>query len=165
MPTNKLNSKNQDDELLTQILDDLLQRNEDITARAVARLHPHIGHASTITRNAYRSDLLTRYQDKQEELRNHLSRLGKRSKESTAADLASKDQRIAELEWQVDLLRSSHLAMIRAVGELGGMSKWLRFFENYKDARDQLYQLNAMPVAQIADMHDGQRADGASNHE
>ena len=43
MPTNKLNSKNQDDELLTQILDDLLQRNEDITARAVARLHPHIG--------------------------------------------------------------------------------------------------------------------------
>ena len=37
------------DTTLIQILEGLLERNEDITARAVARLHPAIGHASTIT--------------------------------------------------------------------------------------------------------------------
>ena len=165
MPTNKSNSKNQEDELLIQILDDLLQRNEDITARAVARLHPHIGHASTITRSPSRSNLLAQYQVKQQDIRKHVGRLTKRSKESTASLLASKDQRIAELEWQVDLLRSSHLAMIRAVGELGGMSKWMRFFESYKDARDQLHLLNAMPAAQIANLSDGQHVDGVSNRD
>lgn len=163
MPTNKPDSKNQDDELLVQILDELLQRDEDITARAVARLHPHIGHASTITRSPRRSDLLARYQGKQQDIRRHLGRLTKRSKESTAVELASKDQRIAELERQVDLLRSSHLAMIRAVGELGGMSKWMKFFENYKVIRDQLYELNALPAADILDISMHLRADkGAS---
>lgn len=149
MPTNKPDSKNQGDELLIQILDGLLQRDEDITARAVARLHPNIGHASTITRNPTRSELLAQYQTKQQDIRKHIGRLTKRSKESTAAELASKDQRIAELERQVDLLRSSHLAMIRAVGELGGMSKWMKFFENFKEVRDQLHKLGAMPVADL----------------
>ena len=153
MPTNKPDSKSQDDELLTQILDDLLQRDENITARAVARLHPNIGHASTITRNPTRSDLLAQYQAKQLEIRKHIGRMTKRSKESTADELASKNRRIAELERQVDLLRSSHLAMIRAVGELGGMSKWMKFYESFKGIRDQLHMLNVMPVAEISDIH------------
>lgn len=152
MATNKPDSKNQDDELLIQILDDLLQRDEDITARAVARMHPNISHASTITRNPTRSALLAQYQTKQQDIRKHLGRLTKRSKESTASELASKDQRIAELERQVDLLRSSHLAMIRAVGELGGMSKWMKFYESFRDVRDQLYKLDAIPVAEIAEL-------------
>lgn len=155
-------SVNNDNELFIQILDDLLQQDVDITARAVARLHPHIGHASTITRNPARSDLLASYQDKQREIRKHLNRLTKRSKEATAAELTRKDQRIAELEMQVDLLRSSHLAMIRAVGELGGMSKWLIFYESYKDIRDQLNKLNAIKdldtnlVSQFGRSHKGE---------
>ncbi len=152
MPTNKPNFKNQDDELLAQILDGLLQRDENITARAVARLHPHIRHASTITRNPSRSDLLAQYQSKQLDIRKHLGRLNKRSKESTAVELSSKDQRIAELERQVDLLRASHVAMIRAVGELGGMSKWMKFFEKYKGVRDQLRELNALPAKDVAEL-------------
>lgn len=140
------NSETQDEALLKQILEDMLQRNENITARAVARLHPHISHASTITRSESRSNLLKQYQTKQQEIRKHVGQLTKRSKESTAILLANKDQRIAELERQLDLLRSSHLAMIRAVGELGGISKWARFYEGYQDARDQLYRLNAIPV-------------------
>ncbi|NLR73691.1 hypothetical protein [Leeia aquatica] len=160
MATNRSDSNNQGDELLIQILDDLLYQNVDITARAVARLHPHIGHASTITCNLPRSELVAQYQAKQQDIRKHISRLTKRSKESTAAELESKDRRIAELERQVDLLRASHLAMIRAVGELGGgMNKWVKFFEGYKDARDQLYQLDAMPLTLIGNTQSGEKTD------
>lgn len=78
--------------------------------------------------------------------------MAKRSKEKVAADLTSKDQRIAELERQVDILRASHLAMIRAVGELGGMRIWLRFFESHKSIRDELHKLQAMPDAAVTSM-------------
>ena len=157
MSAKKPDSASNDDELLVQVLEELLQSDENITARAVARLHPHIGHASTITRNTYRSGLLAQYQAKQREIRKHLGRLTKHSKDKTAAELTNKDQRIAELERQVDLLRASHLAMIRAVGELGGMTKWMKFFVGFKDVRDQLYKLDAMPVTEIAElpMHHG----------
>ena len=126
------------DTALIEILEGLLERNEDITARAVARLHPAIGHASTITRSPERSALVSQFQTKQQEIRRHLGRQTRRSKESIAAELATKDKRIAELEKQIDILRASHVAMIRAVGEMGGMSKWMKFYENFKEVRNQL---------------------------
>ncbi len=46
-------------------------------------------------------------------------------RDQLAAQLAQKDSRIAELERQVEALRVSHLAMIRTVGEMGGISKLL----------------------------------------
>lgn len=146
------NATSQGNELLIKILEDLFDRDEDITARAVARLHPSIGHASTITRSPHRADLLAQYQAKQREVRSHIGRMAKRSKEKVAADLTSKDQRIAELERQVDILRASHLAMIRAVGELGGMRIWLRFFEDHKTIRDELHRLHVMPDAAVTSM-------------
>ncbi|MBI4996677.1 MAG: hypothetical protein HZC22_07215 [Rhodocyclales bacterium] len=152
MTAKRGNAPSQGDESLIKVLDDLLDRDEDITARAVARLHPSIGHASTITRNPYRADLLAQYQAKQREVRSHIGRMAKRSKEKVAADLASKDIRIAELERQVDILRASHLAMIRAVGELGGMRIWLRFFEDHRSIRDELHKLQAMPDAVVTNM-------------
>lgn len=138
MSAQSSDEKQPDDTTLIEILEGLLERNEDITARAVARLHPAIGHASTITRSPARSALVGQFQTKQQEIRKHLGRQTKRSKESIAAELATKDQRIAELEKQVDILRASHLAMIRAVGEMGGMSKWMKFYENFKEIRNQL---------------------------
>ncbi len=69
-----------------------------------------------------------------------------------AATLADKDLRIAELEATVQLLTASHLAMLRAVGELGGFSKWARFYEQYRDARDKLAELGALPEAAIVAM-------------
>jgi hypothetical protein len=49
----------------------------------------------------------------------------KHSREQPTNQLAQKDLRIAELEHQVEVLRVSHLAVIRTVGELGGMGKLL----------------------------------------
>lgn len=135
----------QEDTEMISVLEQLLEQNADITARAVARLHSKISHASSITRSPLRSALLAQYQEKQRYIRIHVGSIKKRSREDIAADLANKDQKIAELARHVEILTVSHAALIRVVGELGGMSKWLSFFESYKQIRDDLQKLGAMP--------------------
>jgi len=139
-----------DDNQMRAILETLLADDEDITARAVARLHPSINAASSITRSESRSKLLAEYQQRQTEYRRWRGRVAKRSGADTAASLADKDIRIAELEATVQLLTASHLAMLRAVGELGGFSKWAKFYENYREARDKLAELGAIPTAPVS---------------
>ncbi len=134
---------------MRRVLDDLLSRDEDITARAVARLHPQIKAASSITRSRERSRMLAQYQERQAEFRRWRGRPGKLSGDAAASALADRDVRIAELESQVALLTASHVAMIRAVGELGGFSKWAQFYESYSGSRDQLAQLGALPEATV----------------
>ena len=124
------------DREMRRVLEDLLSRDEDITARAVARLHPRINAASSITRSAERSHMLAQYQERQAEYRRWRGRPGKLSGAAAASALADRDVRIAELESQVALLTASHVAMIRAVGELGGFSKWAQFYELYRGSRD-----------------------------
>lgn len=134
---------------MRRVLEDLLSRDEDITARAVARLHPQIKAASSITRSKERSRMLAQYQERQAEFRRWRGRPGKLSGDAAASALADRDLRIAELESQVALLTASHVAMIRAVGELGGFSKWAQFYESYRSSRDQLAQLGALPEAEV----------------
>lgn len=137
---------------MREILEMLLADDQDITARAVARLHPSIKAASSITRSESRSRLLAQYQMRQSEYRRWRGRVAKRSGGDTAASLADKDIRIAELEASVQLLTASHLAMLRVVGELGGFSKWAGFYEQYREARDRLIELGAVPVATVSSM-------------
>ncbi|WP_028223590.1 hypothetical protein [Paraburkholderia oxyphila] len=140
------------DEQMRAILETLLADDEDITARAVARAHPTIKAASSITRSESRSQLLAQYQQRQADYRRWRVRVAKRSGADTAASLADKDIRIAELEATVQLLTASHLAMLRAVGELGGFSKWAKFYEYHRAARDKLVELGAIPVASASAM-------------
>ncbi|MEX3845510.1 hypothetical protein [Paraburkholderia sp. BR10882] len=137
---------------MREILETLLADDEDITARAVARLHPTIKAASSITRSESRSRLLAEYQQRQSAYRRWRGRIAKRSGADTAASLADKDIRIAELESTVQLLTASHLAMLRAVGELGGFSKWAKFYEHNREARDKLAELGAIPAAAVSAM-------------
>jgi len=130
---------------MRKILEDLLARDENITARAVARLHPHINAASSITRSAERSRMLSEYQERQAAFRRWRGRSDKLSGAATASALVQRDIRIAELESQVELLTASHLAMIRAVGEIGGFSRWAQFYESYSTSRARLAQLGALP--------------------
>ncbi|MGX0137974.1 hypothetical protein ACUXG4_006240 [Cupriavidus metallidurans] len=141
-----------DDGKMREILELLLTDDEDISARAVARLHPSIKAASSITRSESRRRLLAEYQQRQAEYRRWRGRAAKRPGADMAATLADKDLRITELEATVQLLTASHLAMLRAVGELGGFSKWARFYEQYRDARDKLAKLGALPEAAIVAM-------------
>ncbi|MDH1659876.1 hypothetical protein N5E02_00395 [Stenotrophomonas sp. GD03777] len=134
---------------MRQVLDDLLARDADITARAVARLHPRINAASSVTRSPERSRMLAQYQERQAEYRRWRGRTGKLSGASAANALADRDVRILELESQVAMLTASHVAMIRAVGELGGFSKWAQFYESYSSVRDRLEQMGAVPGANV----------------
>ncbi|BFG80198.1 hypothetical protein PTKU46_82320 [Paraburkholderia terrae] len=138
------------DDQMREILETLLADDEDITARAVARLHPSIKAASSITRSESRSRLLAEYQQRQSEYRRWRRRVAKRSGADTVASLADKDVRIAELEAAVQLLTASHLAMLRAVGELGGVSKWAKFYEHHREIRDRLAEFGAMPAAPVS---------------
>ena len=134
-----------DERTMREILEMLLERDDDITARAVARLHPTIRAASSITRSETRSALLAEYQHRQNEYRRWRGRVGKKSGVHVAATIADKDIKIADLESQVALLTASHLAMLRAVGELGGFGKWAAFYEQFREARQQLDRLGATP--------------------
>lgn len=142
-------SPNPIDKDMIQVLEILMERDEGITARAVARLHPTIKHASSITRSDSRSALLAQYQTKQREMRTYAKRIKKGSVGKITLALTEKDQKIAELERQVEILTASHVALIRAVGELGGIKKWAQFYEKYKDVRTQLIDMGAMPSADV----------------
>lgn len=140
---------------MREILEQLLANDIEITARAVARLHPKIKAASSITRNEGRSQLLADYQMRQKEYRHWRSRAGKQSSVNVASLLAQKEQRIAELERNIQLLTSSHVALLRAVGAMGGFSKWAQFFDKYQEARNKLLELGAFPN-NVMPFHDEQ---------
>lgn len=133
------------DSAFIEVLQQLLEQDLDITARAVARLHPTISSASTITRSEQRATVLEEYRIKQLEFRRWQKNISKRSSANVAMSIADKDMRIAELEKQIEVLVASHLAMIKVVGEMGGFSKWQRFFEMASEALAQLSLLNAIP--------------------
>lgn len=140
----KINMPEQDAEMQV-VLETLLADDQDITARAVARLHPSISAASSITRSEARSALLAKYQKRQHEFRVWRGRVGKQSAGNTAAALAKKDHRIAELEASVQVLTSSHVALLRVVGAMGGFSRWAEFFQKHQEVRLKLTDLGAMP--------------------
>lgn len=83
-------------------------------------------------------------------MRRFAHRVSKRSKANVAADLEQNQARIRELESQIDLLRASHRAMIRAVGEMGGMQAWMRFFAECQPLLDKLRDIGAMPEPPVA---------------
>jgi hypothetical protein len=152
---------NDADSEMARILAEMLESDETITARAVARKHPAIKHASSVTRSQVRSDLLAQYQERQKQFREWRHRTPKRSRDQLAAQLAQKDSRIAELERQVEILRVSHLAMIRTVGEMGGISKLLNLYDGYREVRSELDRLGVLPQGEIM-AFDLSRRTGAS---
>lgn len=133
------------DQEIVNILEQMIEDEEKITVRAVIRHHSTLKAPSSITRNKLRSLLIEEYSNKQQELEAWLKRVGKTSKEKLSKSLATKNLKIMELENKVDLLTASHVAMIRAVGELGGFSKWADFFKDYQSIRDELVKMGAMP--------------------
>ena len=95
---------------MLHILESLLERDVDITARAVARLHPSLKAASSITRSESRSTLVAQYRHRQNEFRRWRGRVGKRAGDQNAAALVDKQSRIDQMETMVALLTASHVA-------------------------------------------------------
>jgi hypothetical protein len=134
------------DESMLRILESLLERDVDITARAVARLHPSLKAASSITRSESRSTLVAQYRHRQNEFRRWQGRVGKRAGNQNAAALVDKQSIIDQMETMVALLTASHVALLRSLGELGGFAKWAAFYERFREARDALQTIGAIPA-------------------
>lgn len=134
---------------MVRILEEMLEADETITARAVARRHPSVKHASSVTRHPSRSGLLARFQAQQAQYRTWQARKPKRSREQLLTQLAERDLRIAELERQVEILRVHNLVMIRTVGEIGGISRLLKLYDGHRNARNELHRLGVLPQAEF----------------
>ena len=134
------------DESMLRILESLLDRDVDITARAVARLHPSLKAASSITRSESRSTLVAQYRHRQNEFRRWRGRVGKRAGDQNAAAWVDMQSRIDQMETMVALLTASHVALLRSLGELGGFAKWAAFYERFWEARDALQKIRAIPA-------------------
>ncbi len=119
------------DHSIHQALEAMLEADLTITHRAVVRAVQGLNAPSSITRDAYRRSLVEHYQSIQSERRAWVKRAQKASQKSVLSQLSAKDLRIQDLETQVAILTASHKAMIQAVGELGGMAAWRRFFVDY----------------------------------
>lgn len=130
---------------LIAILESLLARDEDVTARAAARLHPSIREASSLIRNPERRALLDQYQEKQKGLRTAVRRVAHSGTTEAAIKLKASADRVQELEANEAARVASHVAMIRAMAELGGTAKLQSFYSNYSEIRDALAREGSLP--------------------
>lgn len=144
MTTPTFNNLSEVDDEIVKILEKMIEDEQNITVRGVIRNHSSLKAPSSITRNVSRTEIVNYYINKQQELKSWQKRVGKTSKENLSKSLAEKDLKIAELERKVELLTASHVAMIRAVGELGGSAKWAAFFKDYQAIRNELEKMGAM---------------------
>ncbi|WP_456293125.1 hypothetical protein [Pseudomonas sp. AK106] len=138
------------DQRLDAILQRMLNDNIDISARSVIReTDCPFKHASDVTRQPERKALLDRYKTRQRELRNLMEKTDKQSRTHLQAKVARLTQENDVLKGERDLLVASHKAMLLAVGEMGGMTAWRKFFPVWEETREQLRQLQALPNAEL----------------
>jgi len=143
------------DSQMKSICDQLIENNETISARKVSRLLEI--QTTSLTRDPLRLEILNDAKNKQEKLREWLKRQPKQSRKKDAESLAARDLKIENLEEQKQFLIASHKAMIMAVGEIGGMAAWKRFFDGYQEVLDGLESMGAMPEAEVITLEDKQR--------
>jgi hypothetical protein len=137
--------------LMEEALEAMLLNDEDITARGLVRHMADVfKHPTDITRPKDRRGVLERFQVRQEELRRVMAKADKNSKVNLTARIVRQEEEIANLKHQRDLLVASHRAVILAVGELGGMRNWRRFFDGYQSALDTMRDLGALPETEIS---------------
>jgi adenylosuccinate lyase len=134
----------QDNAELSAVLEALLQDDEDITARAVARRHPSLKNASAFTRSDERQALIARAQQRQADAR-QLQGRAPHQQAALAETLSQKAGDIERLQEQVRHLVASHAGLIRAVQLAGGMGALERFWKEYKAVGNAVQSLGAVP--------------------
>lgn len=149
------------DRSLLATLTEMFNDNETITARAAVRRMSGADHASTLTRDPWRAAVIEDFKSEQAHLRRMMEKSDKTSKTNLAAALVREKARVVALEEKIALLTASHHALILAVGEMGGIRSWVRFFEGYRSAIDGLRELGALPSATVVPLP----ARGARNEE
>ena len=113
---------------LENILKVMLENDQTITYRAVAAQHPNFKYASSITRDPSRKMLVNIYQSKQNLIREKAENLKRVSQKSLIDKINNLEEENYILEQKNKALRMSHIALYKAVGELGGLAKWEKMF-------------------------------------
>ena len=52
----------------------------------------------------------------------------------------------------MEILRVSHLAIIRTAGEMGGISKLLKLYKGYREVRNELDRMGVLPRCEVKTM-------------
>lgn len=131
------------DPRIGQICRELIAADEKITLRAVA---DKVGVAhTTLSRDKARRDQVERARNLQKLAATIRSTQRGHIKGSESLPLARANLRVKELEQDNALLIASHRAMIMAVGEMGGMRAYRRFFEAHQEALARLERMKAIP--------------------
>lgn len=133
-PIRRSQSSDQLDNEINNVLENMLEADTTITYREIVRSISSISSVSSLTRDDYRRALVEHYQVAQKERRNWVSTQRKSSNKNLIKSLSDRDLELAAADERIQLLTASHKATILAVGELGGMQAWLRFFDNYQKA-------------------------------
>jgi hypothetical protein len=140
---------------LKSILERMLDRNEEITARAVTRYHSLLKNPSDITRSVERKKLLEDSQRRQLELRTWAGKIKVSGASLVAEKIQSAEERIRALEEDEAARIASHLAMIHSVAEIGGTAKLLKFYQSHAAIRDRLYKQGALPSSFLIESDTG----------
>lgn len=137
-------------EELKVILQRMLSNGVKITARSVIReADCMLKNPSDITRQPMRRAVLDEYQARQQEIMALVEKTDSHSRTNLQQRLAQLSQEYQELRGERDLLIASHKAMLLAVGELGGIAVWRKFFQDWELTRAKLIELRALPSAEI----------------
>jgi len=149
LPSRKTENASRIDRALLDTLTEMLDDGQAISARAAVRRIGSVEHASSLTRDPWRASIIAEFQAEQDRIRKLIQKSDKTSAVNLAAALAREQARVADLESRVALLSASHLALIQAVGEMGGLRAWARFFDSYENAVAGLRELGALPAADL----------------
>lgn len=152
IPERQTESARSADSEMVRVLSEMVDDNETITVRAVIRRMSTLSHASALTRDAWRSARIAEWQAEQQRLRTLSERSDKASKTNLAASLEVEKAKLAQMEAERNLALGGFLAAIHAVGELGGMKAWLKFFERSAPALDRLRTKGALPSAEVVQL-------------
>lgn len=135
---------------LRVVLEQMLSSNVTITARAVTR-EPGapFKNASDITRHAQRRALLADFQQRQQVIRKLAEDVDQDSVTNLRLKVARLEESCLALQQSRELLIASHKAMLLAVGEVGGMHAWVKFFPMWDQVRCSLHEMGALPNARV----------------
>lgn len=135
---------------LEELLEAMIAEDETITARAIVRRSADVfKNATDITRNVDRRTKFEDAQRKQETIRIAIGRSSGKSRAELERLVEVKNAEIGELQGDRQLVIASHRMMILAVAEMGGFSKWKRFFEGYQATIDKLDSIDAIPSGEV----------------
>lgn len=135
---------------LEELLEAMIAEDQTITARAIVRRSGDVfKNATDITRNVARRTKFENAKRKQETIRIAIGRSSGKSRAELEQLVKVKNAKIDELQGDRELVIASHRMMILAMAEMGGFSKWKRFFVGYQATVDKLESMDAIPSGEV----------------